>query len=133
MVGSRGVAVGSLRVRWRLASLAWLLPLGLVACGGKTQEPTAVELCPEICAKAKQCPGAPAVSSCDDLCLGEDARAEATGCRAEYEASEKCLAELDDVCTGNKDCSKPISATQTCELRYCMQHLDEEVCIVPTQ
>jgi len=113
--------------------LAWLALAPFAACGGKTQEPTAAELCPEICAKAKQCPGAPAVSSCDDLCFAEDATAEATGCREQYEASERCLAELDDVCTGNQACSTSIKATQACELNYCVKHPQDDVCVVPTQ
>ena len=125
--------MGWFPVSLRLIRALWLVPVVLAACGGKTQEPTARELCPEICEKAKKCPGAPAVSSCDDLCLGEDATAEATGCRDQYEESEQCLADLDDVCTGNKACATPIKATQACEFAYCMKHPQEDVCVVPTQ
>ena len=125
--------VGSLRARLRLTRALWVVPLLLAACGGKTQEPAGSELCPDLCEKAKKCPGAPAVASCDDLCFGEDFRATATGCHDEYDASENCLAELEDVCTGAKACATPVKAAQACEVAFCMKHPQDEVCAVPTQ
>jgi hypothetical protein len=125
--------VGWLRVRWRLVRDAWLVTALLAACGGRTQEPQGSELCPDLCEKAKKCMGAPPVASCDDLCLGEDFRATGTGCHAQYDASERCLADLSDICTGQKACAAQIQAASTCEIAYCMRHPQDEACVVPTQ
>lgn len=133
MVGSPRVWEGSVRLGARLVVAACLVFAAGAGCAGQTKEPSGAELCPDLCKKGKDCSGAPQVSNCDDFCLGEDARAEGTGCHAQYDAAENCLAELDDICTGTKACAGEINATSNCELAYCMKHPGDAVCVVPTE
>jgi len=133
MVGSPRVWEGALRLGARLAVAGALVLAVGAGCAGKTKEPAGAELCPELCKKGKDCEAAPAVTSCDDFCLGEDARAEETGCHDLYDAAENCLAKLDDICTGTKACANEINATSACELSYCSKHSSEVVCTVPKE
>ena len=107
--------------------------LAATGCAGQTKESSGAELCPELCEKGKDCPAAPQIPNCDDFCLGEDARAEVTGCHPQYDQAENCLADLDDICTGPKACASEIKATNDCELAYCMKHPGDDVCVVPTE
>lgn len=125
--------MGSLRLAVRAFVVGAFGVAAAAGCAGKTKDPSGAELCPDLCKKGKSCPGAPVISSCDDFCLGEDARAEVTGCHPQYDKAETCLSELDDICTGPKACANEIKATNDCEFAYCAKHPGDDVCVVPTE
>jgi hypothetical protein len=119
----------------RVVVLAALGFLPFTACGGQTDETDGAAVCPELCAeaKSKNCPMAPQIPSCDDFCLGEDARAEGTGCKAKYDAAETCIAKQKDICAAPAACASEILAADSCESAYCMGHPDADVCVAPAQ
>jgi hypothetical protein len=117
-------------VRRTLSAVALLLlAAGLASgCAGESSG-SDEDLCPESCARGRKCPGiVPSNQSCDDECLGQDALAVQSGCHEVYLKSVACLAKLEDICTGLKDCKEEILAAQMCELNYCQTHQQEDVC-----
>jgi len=110
----------------------WLvLGLGciLLGCAGKsTTNGEQGTDCVSLCEKGKdECEGTQQLQ-CEDSCLGEDVRVEATGCRSEYTKMQDCTAELEDICTVRSDCKTQLSALLACYAEYCADHQSSSVC-----
>lgn len=112
-----------------------LLGLGCVCfgCAGKstTDEEQGID-CVSLCekGKAEKCPGAEQLR-CEDNCLGEDVRVEATGCRSAYEKVHTCTAELEDICTVRTGCDAELDGLFACYAKYCTSHASSPFCAVP--
>ena len=101
-----------------------LLLIGLVTqlnCAGQSEE--AGSDCSELCKKGmRECPELPRVDDCEMQCLGEDARAERTGCRKRVNAVARCSAALDDICTTATACKPELEQFWSCIAAYCATH-----------
>ena len=100
------------------------------SCAGKSsaneeQGTDCVSLCEK--AKAEKCPGAEQLR-CEDNCLGEDVRVEATGCRSEYGTMQECTAELEDICAVRTACKSELAALFACYAEYCVDHASSPFC-----
>lgn len=111
----------------------WLvLGLGSIffGCAGKstTNEEQGID-CVSLCekGKAEECAGAEQLR-CEDNCLGEDVRVEATGCRSDYEKVHTCTAELEDICTVRAGCKSELAALFACYAEYCADHASSPFC-----
>jgi hypothetical protein len=102
----------------------------LFGCSGKstTDEEQGTD-CVSLCEKGKEekCPGAEQLR-CEDNCLGEDVRVEATGCRSEYTKVHQCTAELEDICTVRTACKAQLTALFACYAEYCVDHPSSAFC-----
>lgn len=121
------------RLGARASSLVVLGVLFSGACAGKsTGGDSQGDPCPGFCEKAQKCPQAqaqPINESCDDLCLQQDAVANATGCEATYQKSLACSAALADPCTATTSCLTQLQATYNCEVAYCNGHKGNDICV----
>jgi hypothetical protein len=123
----RAVVVGSRAPRALWVVLMVALPAG---CAGSSTNGDQPADCAALCEKAKsrRCPHAEQLS-CEDNCLGEDARAEATGCQKHHDASLSCSAKLDDICAAPTACKGELDAYLRCIVAYCSAHPDAGFCI----
>jgi hypothetical protein len=131
MVGKRKVRATGWFLRSSLAlSFVVLAALG-AGCGGRSVgepgEETSPYDCLDLCEKGrKECPGAE-VLRCEDQCLGEDFRVEATGCRAPRNVLLNCMGELDDICRVQQDCDDEIRSLYDCYRAACKDN-DADYC-----
>jgi hypothetical protein len=88
-----------------------------------------VSLCEK--GKAEKCAGAEQLR-CEDSCLGEDVRVEATGCRSEYDEMQECTAELEDICAVRTDCKAELQTLLGCYAEYCASHASSPFCVPPS-
>jgi hypothetical protein len=112
--------------KWLVLGVACVL----LGCAGKSttneeQGTDCVSLCEK--GKAEKCPGAEQLR-CEDSCLGEDVRVEATGCRSEYDKMQTCTAELEDICGVLKDCGTELKQLRACYAEYCVDHASSPFC-----
>lgn len=112
----------------------WLvLGLGcaLLGCAGQSTSNGEEEQgkdCVSLCEKGKdECPGTEALR-CEDSCLGEDIKVEATGCRSEYTKAQRCTAELEDICTVATNCRSEVTELRACYAEYCASHQSSPLC-----
>ena len=126
----------SLRRRIRAIRRSTLVLAALVvlsACAGQSSGPGEGASCVELCELAKdECEEAPQVA-CDDHCIGEDFRAEETGCRATYEDVIECSLDLDDVCSAPSACAPELIRFGDCVRAYCQSHMGDLVCRMAMQ
>jgi hypothetical protein len=129
MVGFR-VWAGVLRARARVSALSGIVFALAGGCAGQSTGDGPPDQCPGVCAKAAKCPGAPPFTqSCDDTCLEQDALAADSDCHDQYVASINCSAKLADVCTALTACATEVTATTSCEQKYCAAHPTSDVCV----
>jgi len=111
--------------KWLVLGVACVL----LGCAGKstTNEEQGTD-CVSLCEKGRaECEGTEQLR-CEDSCLGEDVRVEATGCRSEYTKMQKCTAELEDICVVRTDCKAELAALFACYAVYCADHQSSPFC-----
>jgi len=112
--------------KWLVLGLGWVL----FGCAGKSttsgeEGSDCVSLCEK--GKAERCMGAELIR-CEDSCLGEDVKVEATGCRSEYDAVQGCTEELEDICSVRNACRSEIAGLFACYADYCADHTSSNLC-----
>lgn len=103
-----------------------LLALGLLTlaafvggCGGAD--------CTSLCEDGKACDGANQDTDCAASCADSIDRADASGCRAEYDAIVSCGAGLADICDASS-CADESTKFGECFTKFCTDNPDDEAC-----
>jgi hypothetical protein len=115
--------------KWLVLGLACAFP----GCAGKsTTNGEQGTDCVSLCEKGRaECEGTEQLR-CEDSCLGEDVRVEATGCRSQYEKMQDCTAELEDICAVRTDCKSELQTLLACYADYCIDHPSSAFCSTTT-
>lgn len=85
--------------------------------------------CHDRCVRT--CPGGPLPPDCDSVCATSDALAEASGCKAQYDARNTCetTESLDDFCSSvATTCESEYQAYMHCVATYCAAHAGAAGC-----
>jgi hypothetical protein len=89
----------------------------LAGCGSDETVPAS---CLMVCSDSNNCPGATMVD-CTSQCASDAELNLASGCTAEFNEEQNCIANLSDPCASTSACSSQLRGFEACVQAFCVQ------------